>query len=478
MLLSLGRRLLYKPLDDLKQELNSLQTEADNQKKQLTDLTTRLDQLVAVPEKKDLRLVPAAPVYTVCNNLSTARNYHVSVWVDHLIAETGWKDRAAGFGTEMEERFDLYSPFTNTAVNSGEDVLEQTVEKSFVSDVYKTQKLKFKHRSTLASMGKNQFPKILVIGDSVTDGYLAGVGKTDADLPTHYWSWVRYLFDLDRKDAKAAETEYRCLMVGMPGTVKGKHYGSSSSYKLDGKTVVNYAMGKGGWSAEDLNLATFESASNINPFYDEKTKGFSLKACLDKYRTLADNGMTRLIPGETAGTEVKDANAYDLCTPTHVVINLNHNSSLAEYKANIPDIVKTIKREYPDIIVILMSIDETGTYFPAKYPEYRASEITLGGLHSKNVSIYQYFCDELQDEANGVYVCSGHLIQPAVESYPTLDYVSADSVGRQSGRVLHMAYGRGQYGGPNWHPNNYAHCAWGYQLYALVKYTLALQDMK
>ena len=188
--------------------------------------------------------------------------------------------------------------------------------------------------------------------------------------------------------------------------------------------------------------------------------------------------MTRLIPGETAGTEVKDANAYDLCTPTHVVINLNHNSSLAEYKANIPDIVKTIKREYQDIIVILMSIDETGTYFPAKYPEYRASEITLGGLHSKNVSIYQYFCDELQDEANGVYVCSGHLIQPAVESYPTLDYVSADSVGRQSGRVLHMAYGRGQYGGPNWHPNNYAHCAWGYQLYALVKYTLALQDMK
>ncbi len=464
----------YKPLDDLKKEVKSLQTAADEQQKQLASLTARLDG----PEKKDLRLIPAAPVYTVCNNLSATRNYHVSVWVDHLIADTGWKDKAAGFGAEMEQRFDLYSPFTNTAVNGGEDVLEQTVEKSFVSDVYQTQKLTFKHRSTLASMGKTQFPKILVIGDSVTDGYLAGVGKTDADLPTHYWAWVRYLFELDRKDAKAVETEYRCLMLGMPGTVNGKHYGSSSSFKLDGKTIVNYAMGKGGWSAEDLNLAFFESAANVNPFYDEQTKGFSLKACLDKYKTLADNGMTRLIPGETAGTEVKDANAYDLCTPTHVVINLNHNSSLAEYKANIPDIVKTIKREYPDIIVILMSIDETGTYFPAKYPEYRSSEITLGGLHSKNMSIYQYFCDELQDEANGIYVCSGHLIQPTVESYPTLDYVSADSVGRQSGRVLHMAYGRGQYGGPNWHPNNYAHCAWGYQLYALVKYTLAIQDMK
>ena len=172
----------YKPLDELKQNVKSLQTEADNQKKQLTNLTTRLDQLVAVPEKKDLRLIPAAPVYTVCNNLSTARNYHVSVWVDHLIADTGWKDKAAGFGAEMEQSFDLYSPFTNTAVNGGEDVLEQTVEKSFVSDTYKTQKLTFKHRSTLASMGKTQFPKILVIGDSVTDGYLAGVGKTDALL--------------------------------------------------------------------------------------------------------------------------------------------------------------------------------------------------------------------------------------------------------------------------------------------------------
>lgn len=468
----------YKPLDDLKKEVASLQTESAEQKKQLTGITERLDQMEAVPEKKELRLLSPAPVYTVCNDLSPSRNYHISVWVDHLIAEAGWKDKAAGFGDGMEQSFDLYSPFTNTAVNGGEDVLEQTVEKTFVSDAYKTQKLSFKYRSTLSSMGKTQFPKILVIGDSVTDGYLSGANKKDADLPNQYWAWVRYLFELDRRDAKAGETEYRCLMLGMPGTLNGKHYGSASSFKLDGKTVTNYALGKGGWSAEDLNLASFESAANVNPFYDENTKGFSLKACLDKYKTLADNGMTRLVVGETAGTEVKDANAYDLCTPTHVVINLNHNSSLAEYKANIPDIVKTIKREYPDIIVILMSIDETGTYFPAKYPEYRASEITLGGLHTKNMSIYQYFCEELQDEANGIYVCSGHMIQPAVESYPTLDYVSADSIGRQSGKVLRIACGRGQYGGPNWHPNNYAHCAWGYQLYALIKYTLAVKDMK
>lgn len=218
-------------------------------------------------------------------------------------------------------------------------------------------------------------------------------------------------------------------------------------------------------TAGDIRTELSETESRINE---------SLSSTENKVNTSLSETENRV----TARVENAKSDLTAKVTPTHVVINLNHNSSLAEYKANIPDIVKTIKREYPDIIVILMSIDETGTYFPAKYPEYRASEITLGGLHSKNMSIYQYFCDELQDEANGIYVCSGHLIQPAVESYPTLDYVSADSIGRQSGRVLHMAYGRSQYGGPNWHPNNYAHCAWGYQLYALVKYTLAIQDMK
>ncbi|MGI6053934.1 MAG: hypothetical protein ACOYA8_03620 [Clostridium sp.] len=44
------------------------------------------------------------------------------------------------------------------------------------------------------------------------------------------------------------------------------------------------------------------------------------------------------------------------------------------------------------------------------YPEYRASEITLGGLHTKNRSIYQYFCEELQDENIDTLDVSGELL--------------------------------------------------------------------
>lgn len=440
------------------------------------DLEDRVDALDG-GEKSEIDFITPAPVYTVCNDMNTSRNYHVSVWIDHLIEKYGWTDIASGFGDEMAQFFNVYSPFTNGNVNGGGTILEQMVEKTFKSEGYNEKELSFTHRSTLASVGKSQFPKVLVIGDSVTDSYAAGANKSDSSLPTPYWAWVRYLFELDRIDGGGSADEFNCLMVGMKKTIDGKSYGTAASFRLNGTTYQNYAVGKGGWSAEDLNLEVFESDTNINPFYDADTDAFSLKTFLDKYKTLDDDGVTRLVVGDTAGSEVTDVTAYDLCTPTHVVINLNHNSSLTEYQENIPGIVETIKSEYPDMIVILMSIDETGTYFPAKYPEYAKADITIGSLHQKNATIYEYFCENLQDEENGIYVCSGNLIQPTAESYPTFEYQSADSIGRDKVDTLQIAYGKAQYGGPNWHPNSRAHAAWGYELYALIKYTLALKEL-
>ena len=170
-----------------------------------------------------------------------------------------------------------------------------------------------------------------------------------------------------------------------------------------------------------------------------------------------------------------DVNAFDFCTPTHVVINLNHNSSLKEYKETIPEVVSTIKSEYPDITVILMSIDETGTYFPGLYPEYSESNVSWkngAGLHDKNVGIYKYIKESLEDESNGIYVCSGHVVQHPVKSYPSINNILSESVGG----TLEYFGNKSDGGGPNWHPNNIAHKAWGYQLYSLIKYTLAKQS--
>ena len=344
---------------------------------------------------------------------------------------------------------------------------EKMITPTVVSSDFETPSISIKHRCVKASASSDKFPKILVIGDSVTDGYLSNINKPSVDLPSMYWAWVRYFFELDRKDEGGASDKNNCLMIGIT-SIEGRKYGSQDSFSLDNKTYKSYAIGKGGWSAEDLNLSVFESETNVNPFYNETSQKFSLKKAVDKYKTLSDDGVTRLVVGETAGTEVTNVNAFDFCTPTHVVININHNSSLVEYESTIPEIIRTIKTEYPDMIVILMSIDETGTYFPSFYPEYDSNVIKIGDLHDKNTQIYEYIRENLEDEANGIYVCSGNLVQHPVASYPTIDYIYPDFIADDSKRFGTLSSG----GGPNWHPNNRAHSVWGYQLYSLIKWTI------
>ena len=75
--------------------------------------------------------------------------------------------------------------------------------------------------------------------------------------------------------------------------------------------------------------------------------------------------------------------------------------------------------------------------------------------------------DNLVDEENGIYLCSGNLVQPTVQSYPSLDYMRAEMYG---GNEVYNSKSRG--GAPQWHPNNHAHSAWGYQLYSLIKWTM------
>lgn len=474
----------YLPLLNLEKRVNTLQEELtqeigalSNDQAGIDSRVKTLEEAVIGAEKSTLALTAISPVYTVCNDLNPGRNYHTSVWLDHLISDASWRNRPVGFGEKMEASFDLYSPIDyGNVYNGGQSILEKEVSQTVFSPVFEQETVTLLHRSTKVSAGEKKMAKVLVIGDSVTDSYLATANRSDSSLPGAYWAWVRYLFERDRIDAGSPDDAHLCRMLGA-GSANGKKYGSGSSFKIGSTSYKAYAIGKGGWSAEDLNLPTFQSDTNINPFYDAETGKFSLKACVDRLKTLDDDGVTRLTVGETAGTEVVNAEAWDMCTPSHVVINLNHNSSLAEYEATIPEVVETIKREYPEVVVILMSIDETGTYNPQLYPQYRANEITLGGLHKKNVSIYQYIREKLEDESRGIYVCSGHLVQPAVESYPTLEYQSADSIGSDRANTRRIAYAKGSFGGPNWHPNNLAHAAWGYQLYALIKYTMAKQEM-
>jgi hypothetical protein len=161
---------------------------------------------------------------------------------------------------------------------------------------------------------------------------------------------------------------------------------------------------------------------------------------------------------------------YDVCTPTHIFVNLVHNTGEENYKTYIPQTVSIIQSELPKAVVCLMVIDETGTFFPADYPDYQASQITMGALHTKNSEIYNYIKENIEDEAIGVYLLAMQFVQPTARSYPTYEYVSADSIEKNE-KSAGLKYPAAA--GPNYHPNNYAHSAWGYAMYSFLKWVMS-----
>ena len=419
----------------------------------------------AEPAKESINIISPAPVYSVRNDIDETRGIVNTLWIDHFIKNNSTLNKQIGFTDFYNDHVCLGTPL-KTEMQSSKVEKELSLDiKSDFFDCSPYSDMTIIHRISKLSGSADTFPKVLVIGDSVTEGYLSNIGKINNNYPNTYWAWCDYFFRLDKMlDYGNDDGKCNYLSVGASSSNEDR-YGATDKYSIDEQIKKCYAVGKGGWSAEDLFLPTFQTENNVNPFYDPETRDFSLRYFIDNFKTLENDGKTRLVVGSTAGSKVTDAQSWDVCTPTHVVINLNHNSSFEEYKTNIPRVIEKIKQEYPNMIIILMSIDQTGTYSPSKYPDSFIE--TLNNLHDKNIQIYEYIEDNLVDEENGIYLCSGNLVQPTVQSYPSLDYMRAEMYG---GNEVYNSKSRG--GAPQWHPNNHAHSAWGYQLYSLIKWTM------
>ena len=61
---------------------------------------------------------------------------------------------------------------------------------------------------------------------------------------------------------------------------------------------------------------------------------FSITSYINRYKTIANDGITRLTVGSTAGTKVTDVNAYDVCVPTHIIIQHSHNDGDVSWYAD------------------------------------------------------------------------------------------------------------------------------------------------
>lgn len=118
------------------------------------------------------------------------------------------------------------------------------------------------------------------------------------------------------------------------------------------------------------------------PFYDYNTVqtsdgeySFNFGVYLSRYKTLQDDGKTRLVKGSTAGSLVKDVNLYDVCTPTHVAIIMAYNDinnvvNGAEPVADDHYLMARLVKEYSSSIQCAVGCTHRyGAFYPARWAQ-------------------------------------------------------------------------------------------------------------
>jgi hypothetical protein len=431
---------------------------ADYIQTKINNASAKTTESVVYPDK----------IYTVCNDIIAdaqafeSRNYSACLYVDHFLKLSSKKDIV--FKSTGNDKFPIFSPISldGSIYNDGVPVKTVTVTDKLIGEAINDIDISISHISTKVSLSTNQFPKVLVIGDSVTAGFLSYTPKPLViDNPTAYWSWSKKFFELDKLDN--AGVGHKSLFIGKL---------ISREFKVNDNTVRSFSEGRGGWSAVNF-LYDSVYGDYTNYFYDgakPTANKFSLAKYLANYKTLSDDGETRLTVGSTAGTLVTNVNDYDVCTPTHVVIQLGFNDYEGVAIANIRLMVDTIKFEYPGIIVIISSIDASGTYFSEKYPMFNSESIDMlnDQLHSKMFNLCNAF-KAMEDVDNKIFYCPSYFVQPTAWGVPfrNVDFPENLIDNKFQFKTEHGS-------GAEYHPNNYAHAAWGYQLYSLIKYTLTL----
>lgn len=165
------------------------------------------------------------------------------------------------------------------------------------------------------------------------------------------------------------------------------------TYKGNTYSFKVFHEGYSGYSASHF------LSGQVSAFKKSNNEPFSISAYISKYRTLDDDGNQLYFgpnqettgsagtnPGYWSngqlakdsqnnqiylGTLVSDVEAYSVCKPTHILINLGTNSPTSTEQWQ--QFVTFIHAEYPDIYIGLSIFDTSGTFFPSLHPKYSDS---------------------------------------------------------------------------------------------------------
>ena len=424
------------------------------------------DQIAENKKGLDVRMPDY--VYSICDSVE---NYSLGLYADHCV-NLDTKSAKVLFKNSGKDCIDLFAPIDalppsyETRYNEGENKLEKVKNDIIVGD-YEDTPVSFVLRSILNTYTVNTGIRVLCIGDSVTEG----IGSAyPGGKPNVYWKIMHEICLRDRKNHNTSGFKY--VSIGKENHIQ---------YEFDGQTQNVFSEGRGGWSIASY-LYDESLNSRENYFYDGNKVWsgnyanelnnagvkFSLSSYLSKYKTLADDGVTRLVVGQTAGTAITDIYECDVCTPNVIVIQLSHNNNNNEFSQNMPLLIKAIRNEYPNIPILLSLIDETGTYNVERYPEFDYESLLFGGLHT-NIWKDIDTCKILAAQFEKVHFCPSNFIQPTAYSVATRQVNKAQSlIEMQPDFVLGNETGAG----PALHPSGYAHAAWAYQMLAMIKWIL------
>ena len=394
-------------------------------------------------EKGDENYFPIFPqkIYTVCHENRTVDPFLPVLYLDHMFYLE--KRVPLFFQTTGNDRYS----FANDGNIQNPDVRKTDIQIGINNcDIPIT----ITRVSTKSSIGKGKCIRLLPIGDSVGAGY-GGNWNCSEGRASVSWSIARQFFMQDRyaDDSMPEPSDFITI-----GTINKNTFEVITNAGT--VTCTGYGECRGGWKLSDYLYSRVVEKTE-NPFYDANQSGenkFSLAAYLKRFRTHDDIG--KILNSET--------DAY-VCTPTHVIIQLGLNDSSSDqmYRDRIVSLISRIKEEFPDVIIGLSLTDAFGTAFPKYYPECdfssNAMNLLKGKLHYKCWS-WNAILQQLENPEERIFYIPNYYVQPSAEAVPY-------EISPSGLRV--PAYDTSHY-----HPNSNAHYAWGYQIYAWLKYTQTL----
>ena len=450
-------------------------------------------------------------IYTVCNDLNQdskkARNYSAKLYLDHLYSNI---DKYPSLSFENRLNFvPFYSKYekgyATSYVNSDtnnqkNNILSKKFSLSVIGADSDGSEVAVEHISVLNSITKDKPVRLLCIGDSVTAGSNANANKPYETAPEAYWQWVQAFFEMDKIDA--SNEGFDCITLG-------NYISKPNPTDLDSTWVTRknekFDLKFDGYSKSDIMacccalagsktsnwLSDKLSSSVDNPFYDKTNKKFSLKYWVENYRTLMvlQDGSTTRCSTSNKGKLVKDneINEYNVCEPTHVLIAFGYNqmynsddSTRSAYLSELRTMIDTIHSEYPNVYIMLQMPDTSGTYFPNLYPNYIGNDADIypfdytRGTAKRTHDKLAYMTKDLmglEDLDNKVIYVPSYFVSPLCDGggFRNVCEPSFLSLKNDDARMRVMTGTNGPY----LHPNNAAHAVWGYQIYSIIKWTIA-----